>query len=195
LVTALFGGIVAILDTGAVWLLGVPLALVWGLLSFITNFVPNIGFIIGLVPPALLDGGWGSMLAVIAVYCVLNLVIQTFIQPRFVGDAVGLGTTVAFLSLALWTYSLGGLGALLAVPMTLLVRAVLIDADPAAGWAVLFLGSTPKLSPDAGEKPGQEEKSVQEDKSGQEDKPKQTSTRDHHNKESPWTGSSKLFCC
>jgi len=156
LVTALFGGIVAVLDTAALWLLGVPLALVWGLLSFITNFVPNIGFIIGLIPPALLallDGGWEAMLAVIIVYCVLNLVIQTFIQPHYVGDAVGLGTTITFLSLAVWTYLLGALGALLAVPMTLLVRAVLIDADPAAGWAVLFLGSSPKFPPEEPEVP------------------------------------------
>jgi predicted PurR-regulated permease PerM len=143
-VTAVFGAIVAVLDAGALWLLGVPLPLVWGLLSFITNFVPNIGFVIGLIPPALLallDQGWELMLAVIAVYCVLNLVIQTFIQPRVVGDAVGLGTTVTFLSLAVWTFLLGPLGALLAVPMTLLVRAVLVDADPAARWSLLLVGS------------------------------------------------------
>lgn len=143
-VTAAFGAIVAVLDAGALWLLGVPLPLVWGLLSFITNFVPNIGFVIGLIPPALLallEQGWELMLAVIVVYCVLNLVIQTFIQPRVVGDAVGLGTTVTFLSLATWTFLLGPLGALLAVPMTLLVRTVLVDADPSARWALLLVGS------------------------------------------------------
>ena len=143
-VTAVFGAIVAVLDAGALWLLGVPLPLLWGLLSFITNFVPNIGFVIGLIPPALLallDQGWELMLAVIVVYCVLNLVIQTFIQPRVVGDAVGLGTTVTFLSLAVWTFLLGSLGALLAVPMTLLVRAVLVDADPGARWSLLLIGS------------------------------------------------------
>jgi predicted PurR-regulated permease PerM len=143
-VTAAFGAIVAVLDAGALWLLGVPLPLLWGLLSFITNFVPNIGFVIGLIPPALLallDGGWELMLAVVVVYCVLNLVIQTFIQPRVVGDAVGLGTSVTFLSLAVWTFLLGGLGALLAVPITLLIRAVLIDADPAARWSLLLIGS------------------------------------------------------
>jgi predicted PurR-regulated permease PerM len=143
-ITAVFGAIVAVLDAGALWLLGVPLPLIWGLLSFITNFVPNIGFVIGLIPPALLallDGGWELMLAVIVVYCALNLVIQTFIQPRVVGDAVGLGTTVTFLSLAVWTYLLGGLGALLAVPITILIRAVLVDADPAARWSLLFIGS------------------------------------------------------
>ena len=145
-VTAVFGAIVAVLDTTALWLLGVPLPLVWGLFSFLTNFVPNIGFVIGVIPPALialLDKGWGAMLAVVAVYSILNIVIQTFIQPRFVGESVGLSTTMAFLSLALWAFLLGPLGALLAVPMTLLVRALLLDSDPRAFWTSALISSTP----------------------------------------------------
>ena len=147
IMSAIFGGIVAVLDTGALWLLGVPLPALWGLLAFVTNFIPNIGFVIGLIPPAilaLLDGGWSAMLSVVAVYCVLNVVIQTFIQPRYVGDAVGLSPTVTFLSLTLWTFVLGSLGALLAVPMTLLARAILVDAEPSADWARAFIGSTPQ---------------------------------------------------
>ncbi|NED67048.1 AI-2E family transporter, partial [Streptomyces sp. SID10244] len=54
LVSTVFGLIVAVLDTGALWLLGVPLPILWGLLSFITNYIPNIGFVIGVIPPALL---------------------------------------------------------------------------------------------------------------------------------------------
>jgi predicted PurR-regulated permease PerM len=149
-VTALFGAIVAVLDTTALWLLGIPLPLLWGLFSFLTNFVPNIGFVLGVIPPALLallDGGWPSMLAVLAVYSVLNLVIQTFIQPRFVGESVGLSTTVAFLSLAVWTFVLGPLGALLAVPMTLLVRALFLDPDPQAQWTAALISSTPQAAP------------------------------------------------
>ena len=132
LMTALFGAIVGVLDTGALWLLGVPLPLVWGFFSFITNFIPNIGFIIGIIPPAflaLLDSGWQGMLAVVLAYSVLNVTIQTFIQPRIVGNSVGLSAEITFLSLVVWTFLLGALGALLAVPMTLLLRAIFIDAD------------------------------------------------------------------
>ena len=89
LMTALFGAIVGVLDAGALWLLGVPLPLVWGFFSFLTNFIPNIGFIIGVIPPAflaLLDDGWEALLWVIVVYSVLNVTIQTFIQPRIVGQ-------------------------------------------------------------------------------------------------------------
>ncbi len=137
LMTALFGAIVGVLDAGALWLLGVPLPLVWGFFSFITNFIPNIGFIVGIIPPAflaLLDQGWRGLLLVVLVYSVLNVTIQTFIQPRIVGNSVGLSGEVTFLSLVVWTFLLGALGALLAVPMTLLLRAIFIDADPRASW-------------------------------------------------------------
>ena len=136
--TALFGAIVGALDAGALWLIGVPLPLAWGFFSFITNFIPNIGFVIGIVPPALLallDSGWEEMVLVIVVYSVLNVTIQTFIQPRFVGNSVGLSAEMTFMSLVVWTFLLGALGALLAVPMTLLVRAIFLDSDPRAAWA------------------------------------------------------------
>ena len=92
-VSAGFGLIVAVLDGVALWIMGVPGAFVWAVLAFVTNFIPNIGFIIGVIPPALialLDGGPGLMIAVIVVYSVINFLIQSVIQPRVVGDAVGL---------------------------------------------------------------------------------------------------------
>jgi AI-2 transport protein TqsA len=78
LVSTVFGLIVAALDAGALWLIGIPLPILWGLLSFITNYIPNIGFILGLIPPALLgllEGGPGTLLLVIVVYGVLNFVV------------------------------------------------------------------------------------------------------------------------
>jgi AI-2 transport protein TqsA len=137
LVSTVFGLIVAVLDTIALAILDVPAPVLWGLLAFITNYIPNIGFVIGLIPPAilaLLDGGPKQMLAVIAVYCLLNVVIQTVIQPKVVGDTVGLSTTLSFVSLIFWTWVIGPLGALLAIPLTLLAKAILIDADPTLRW-------------------------------------------------------------
>ncbi|MYR04928.1 AI-2E family transporter [Gordonia sp. SID5947] len=148
LVSTVFGLIVAVLDTGALWLLGVPLPILWGLLSFITNYIPNIGFVIGVIPPALLallDGGVGQMLLVIVVYSAINIVIQSVIQPKFVGDAVGLSTTLTFLSLVFWAWVIGPLGAILAVPLTLMTKALLIDIDPSTRWVdVLLASSAPK---------------------------------------------------
>ena len=147
-VTAVFGFIVAVLDGAALAIMGIPLAVLWAVLAFITNFVPNVGFIIGVVPPALLallTGGWQLALAVVVVYCVLNMVIQSLIQPRFIGDSVGLSATVTFLALLFWAWVLGPLGALLAIPMTLLVKAVLVDSDPRARWVEALLGSEPSV--------------------------------------------------
>ena len=150
LMTALFGAIVGLLDAGALWLLGVPLPLVWGFFSFLTNFIPNIGFVIGIIPPALLallDDGWTGLLTVVLVYSVLNVTIQTFIQPRIVGNSVGLSGEVTFLSLVVWTFLLGALGALLAVPMTLLLRAIFIDSDPRASWVAPLIDAKVEAEP------------------------------------------------
>ena len=125
--------------------------MLWGVLSFITNYIPNVGFIIGLVPPALLGlltGGVPDMLLVIGVYCLLNLVIQSMIQPYFVGDSVGLGVTTTFLALIFWAWLLGPLGALLAIPLTLLVKALLVDADPTRA-----LGHRSRREPRTGARP------------------------------------------
>ena len=145
-VSASFGLIVAVLDGLALWIMGVPGAFVWAVLAFVTNFIPNIGFVIGVIPPALialLDGGPGLMIAVIVVYSVINFLIQSVIQPRVVGDAVGLTPTLTFMSLVFWTWVIGPLGALLAVPLSLLTKALLVEADPRTRWALpLISGKT-----------------------------------------------------
>jgi AI-2 transport protein TqsA len=136
-VSTVFGLIVAVFDTIFIWLTPIPAPLLWGLLAFITNYVPNIGFVIGLVPPAvlgLLEGGPGLMVLVIAVYCGVNFVIQSVIQPKYVGDAVGLSPSITMLSLVFWTWVIGPLGALLAVPLSLLTKALLVDADSESAW-------------------------------------------------------------
>ena len=114
------------------------------MIAFVTNYIPNIGFVIGLAPPAvlaLLEGGVGLMVAVIVVYSVINFVLQSIIQPKIVGDSVNLSVTVTFLSLIFWTFILGGVGAVLAVPLTLLARALLVDASPGTRWAGTLLSS------------------------------------------------------
>ena len=142
IVSTVFGLIVAVMDAVALWILGVPLALVWGVLAFVTNYIPNIGFVLGLVPPALfalLTGGPGDAIWVVVIYSAINLVMQSFIQPKFTGDAVGLTPTVTFLSLVFWSAVAGPLGAILAVPLTLMVKAFLVDADPRTAWFSTFL--------------------------------------------------------
>ena len=136
-VSTVFGLIVALADVAALYWLDVPLPWLWGLLAFITNYIPNIGFVLGLVPPALLallQGGVREAVLVVVAYSLINFVIQALIQPKFVGDAVGLSISLTFLSLVFWSFVIGPLGALLAVPLSLLAKALLVDADPDARW-------------------------------------------------------------
>ena len=147
LVATVFGGVVALADVAILYWLEIPDPWIWGLLAFLTGYIPNVGFVIGLIPVsvlALLQGGWTDMVLVIAAYSVANFVLQSLIQPKFVGDTVGLATTVTFLSLAFWTFILGPLGAILAVPMTLLAKALLVSSDPSLAWAEALISSTPR---------------------------------------------------
>ncbi|MGL5405568.1 MAG: AI-2E family transporter [Propionibacteriaceae bacterium] len=145
-VSTVFGLIVALLDYAVLLALHVPLAGVWAVLSFVTNYIPNVGFVIGLIPPALmalLEGGPMAALAVVIAYALLNFVVQSVIQPKFAGDAVGVTATVSFLSLLFWAWVMGALGAILALPATLLVKAVMVDADPRNRWLNAFIAAKP----------------------------------------------------
>lgn len=124
-------------------LLQVPGALLWGLLSFICSFIPNVGYFLAIIPPLFfgyLSGGWQTVVIVVVVYGVINGAIQSIIQPKYVGDAVLLSETLTFVSVLFWAVVLGPLGAILAVPLTLLVRSVLIDAEPSTWWRRALTG-------------------------------------------------------
>jgi predicted PurR-regulated permease PerM len=118
-------------------ILQVPGALLWGLLSFICSFIPNIGYFIAIVPPlffGFLTGGWPTVLAIIVIYGGVNTVIQSIIQPKYVGNAVALSETITFASVLFWAVLLGPAGAVLAVPLTLLTRTILLDSNPDVAW-------------------------------------------------------------
>lgn len=137
-VNSIFGAIVAIIDGLVLWGLGVPVPFVWAVLAFVTNYIPNVGFVIGLIPPfvlALAIGGWGMALLVLALYCLVNVVMQVLIQPHFVAATVRLSVTLTFFSVVLWSVLLGPIGSILAVPLSLLTRFLLIGDDPDARFA------------------------------------------------------------
>lgn len=149
-VSTIFGLIVAILDGVALQIVDVPLVLTWAILAFVTNYIPNVGFVLGLIPPALLallDSGVSKMVVVIIIYSTINFVVQTVIQPKLTGDAVGINATTAFVSLVFWAYLLGPLGALLAIPATLFVKSVLLDHTAGAQWVSALISSASEPNP------------------------------------------------
>ena len=149
-VATIFGAGVALCDVVALTFLDIRYAWLWGLLAFVTNYIPNVGFLIGLLPPtivALLDHDVETAIAVVVIYTVLNVILQSVIQPRVVGTTVGLSGTLSFLSLLIWTTILGGVGALLAVPASLFVKALFIDVDPERRWLTPLLSSSAEPDP------------------------------------------------
>jgi predicted PurR-regulated permease PerM len=151
IVNATFGAIVAVIDGLALWWMGIPAPVVWAILAFVTNFIPNVGFVVGLIPPAILAfvvGGWPLLLGVIAVYSIVNVVLQVLVQPKFVSDAVDLSLTLSFFSVIFWTFIIGPLGAILSIPLTLLVRTLVLEGDPEATWVRWLSGDRTAVPPE-----------------------------------------------
>lgn len=147
-VTTLFGLIVSALDLVALTALGVPLALVWAVFAFVTNYIPNVGFVVGVIPPtlmALLANGPINALLTAILFSVINFVMQSLVQPKVAGDAVGVTPATSFLSLLVWAFALGPVGALLALPATLAVKTLIVDPDPRLGWVSALMSA--KLDP------------------------------------------------
>ena len=128
----------------AVWLkiLGVNYALLWGLLAFLLNYVPNIGSILAAVPAVLLAFVQLGMLRALGVaggFLVVNIVMGNVIEPRLMGRGLGLSTLVVFLSLLFWGWVLGPVGMLLSVPLTVMVK-IALDSREETRWLAVLLG-------------------------------------------------------
>ena len=141
--TTVLGLAQGVINWIALLILGVPGAFIWGVLAFVTSFIPNIGYFIAIIPPIIfgaLVGGWQTVIAVIIVYGVINALIQSVIQPRVIGKAVSLSQTITFFSVLFWAVVIGPIGAILAIPLTLLVRLILVDSNPAMNWIRPMMG-------------------------------------------------------
>ncbi len=122
--------------------MAVDYALLWGLLAFLLNYIPTIGSIIAAVPGillAFLQQGWeGAVIAAIG-YLLINVTISNFIEPRVMGQGVGLSTLVVFLSLVFWGWVLGPVGMLLSVPLTMIFK-IFLEGSEDTRWVAVMLG-------------------------------------------------------
>jgi predicted PurR-regulated permease PerM len=127
-----------------VWLaiLGVDFAILWGLVAFMLNYVPNIGSIIAAVPAVLLAlVQLGPLPALLAAggYVAVNLIMGSVIEPRYMGRGLGLSTLVIFVSLVFWGWVLGPVGMLLSVPLTMTAK-IALASQPSTAWVAHLLG-------------------------------------------------------
>jgi predicted PurR-regulated permease PerM len=141
--TTITGLIEGVAVTVLLWLIGVHYAPLWGLLAFFMAFIPTLGALLAMVPPAflaLLELGWAQALAVVVGILLIYAVIGNAVGRRLVAHHTNLSPLAVVVSVVVWGWVLGLLGGLLAVPMTLLVRRLFIEAYDESGWATALLG-------------------------------------------------------
>lgn len=137
-----------------VWLLilGVEYPLLWALIAFLFNFIPNIGSIIAAVPAMLLAlvqlGPFYMVLTAIG-YLIANLLMGNVIEPRYMGRGLGLSTLIVFLSLVFWGWVLGPVGMLLSVPLTMMMK-IAFESSEDTLWLAILMG--PDIEPDPSNK-------------------------------------------
>ena len=135
----------AICIWGLLEVAGVQYAILWATLSFLLNYIPNIGSIIAAVPiivQALLLNGFIVGLGVLVGVVVINVGIGSALEPRLMGKKLGLSTLVVFLSLLFWGWLLGTVGMLLSVPLTMALKIALEASPTTAKYAALLSDSS-----------------------------------------------------
>jgi AI-2 transport protein TqsA len=128
-------------DTVFLLFMGVDYAVLWGLLAWFMGYIPSIGFIIALIPPVLMayaQYGLQSALVVLLAYVLINGGIQNFYQPKVMGDRLKISPVIVFIGLFIWGYLLGGIGAILAVPLTLMVLIIMENFEGTRPVAILM---------------------------------------------------------
>ncbi|HHD72598.1 MAG TPA: AI-2E family transporter [Epsilonproteobacteria bacterium] len=124
-------------------LFGIHYAVLWGLLAFVLNFIPNIGSIIAAVPAvlmAIVQYSPTTALWIMLGYLIVNLLIGSIIEPRVLGRGLGLSTLVVFLSLIFWGWLLVPIGMLLSVPLTIMIK-IALQTQPNTKWIATLLDS------------------------------------------------------
>lgn len=125
------------------WLFGLDFPLLWGVLAFLLNYIPNIGSIIAAVPAmslAILQLGAAQAGFIGLGYLIINTVMGNVVEPRYLGKGLGLSTLVVFLSLIFWGWLLGTVGMLLSVPLTMVIKIALESSKEGRWFAVLLSG-------------------------------------------------------
>jgi len=136
----------------ALWLIGIPNAMLWGLLGTLLRFIPYAGVWVAVAMPAVLAfaifDGWVQVAWTIGVFLVLELILVNAVEPWLYGRSAGLSPIAIILAALFWTWLWGPVGLLLAVPLTVCV-AVMGRYIPELGYLNVMLGVEPVLSPEA----------------------------------------------
>ena len=139
-VTSLFTGVLIAIGVA---LIGLDYPILWGLLAFLLNYIPNIGSFIAAIPAvalALVQLGYDGALWTAGVFILVNIVIGNIVEPKMMGKGMGLSTFVVFFALIFWGFILGPIGMFLSVPLTMVIK-LMAARNPKTKWIAIILGT------------------------------------------------------
>lgn len=150
-ITTVINVAVGIIDAVFLFILGVDFPILWGFMAFLLGYIPSVGFWLALVPPfalAFLEFGAAKALIVLAGYVLINGGIQNILQPKLMGSGLNLAPWVVVVSIFFWTWVLGPMGALLAIPLTMVVKEIFLEGfDDTQSLALLMDSGDPPQEP------------------------------------------------
>lgn len=153
LINGAIGLVVALARTALLLAMGVDFAVLWGVWSLLLTYVPTVGYPLALLPPtaiAFVQHGWPSAALVVVGYGVINTLAYNVLMPRYQGKSLDLSPFVVVVSLFFWGIVLGAMGALLAVPLTLVLRSILASSEETRWLADLMADASGEPAVDAG---------------------------------------------
>jgi len=146
MIKSVFSAITGLLVYVSLLFIGLDYALLWGVLAFFLNFVPNIGSIIAAIPAvilALIQLGFIGAMEVAVIFIIINIVLGSVLEPKYMGQGLGLSTLVVFVSLIFWGWVFGPVGMLLSIPLTIMLKLAL-QSNPKTRWVAILLDSEVK---------------------------------------------------
>ena len=147
MINSAYGTLIAI----ALWLIGMPSPIAWGLLAALMRFVPYVGAFIAAALPmfvaAAVDPDWSSFFWVLGIFMVGELTMGQVVEPLVFGHGTGVSPLAVIISTVFWTWLWGPLGLILAMPMTVCLAVLGRHVEGLEFFEVL-LGDTPALTPE-----------------------------------------------
>ena len=127
--------------------MGVDFAVLWGIVGFLMNFIPSVGIIISVIPPvilALLEYNWQTALIAGIGIILINFVIENVVKPRVMEEDLNISPLFVMISLVLWSFVLGPIGTILAVPLTLITTKLLLESSEEMRWLAILTTANPR---------------------------------------------------
>jgi len=150
-ITTIVGLVTGAFDTILFIILGVDFAVLWGVLAFLLSYIPSLGFWLAAIPPtilALLESGPGVAALTFLGIVLINGFAENVIKPKYMGKGLNLSPFIVIFSVIFWAAILGPLGAILGVPMTVLFKELVLEADVQNRWIANLMSSSSKNGTD-----------------------------------------------